>query len=232
MALGFNLRVPGIPIVRSLKGTISGILLAAASTMNGGVATRAGTTTAKAVGGPEASVIGTTGAVPGDWLVGICRRSLLGLLLVSGQPVILAVPEWPGISETVTNGNGAITLPLDALEHVFREVMNSLFMGVMSNDKPRLGAWVAVQELSIKYIFGTLNQIRTIVLVVIRVNVIQNDMVPKLAQLISALCVRAAAGIGWTHVSGEVSKNIAQRSFILFNLLTALCRGDLAEVLM
>jgi peptidoglycan/xylan/chitin deacetylase (PgdA/CDA1 family) len=50
--------------------------------------------------------------------------------------------------------NGAIALPLDALEHVLREVVDSLFMGVMSNDKPRLGSWVAVQELVIKDILG------------------------------------------------------------------------------
>lgn len=151
---------------------------------------------------------------------------------MGGHPAILAVPEWPGISETVTNGNGAIALSFDALEHMLREVMDSLFMGVMGNDKPRLGAWVAVQELVIKDILGPLNQIRTIVLVVVRVNVIQNDVVPKLAQVIPALCVGVAAGIWRPHVSRELSKDIAQRSFILFNLLIALCRSYLAEVLM
>lgn len=209
LTLGLNIRVPGVPVVRSLDGTISGILLATTSTMTGGIAARVITTTAKAIGRPKASIIGTTGAIPRDRLVAICRRSLLGFLLVSGHPVILAVPEWPGITETVTDSNGAIALPLNALEHVLREVVDSLFMGVMGNDKPRLGSWVAVQELVIKDILGPLNQIRTIVLVVIRVNVIQNDVVSTLAQLISALCVGAAAGIGRSHVSGEVSEDIA-----------------------
>lgn len=73
VALGFNLWVPGIPIVRGLNGTISGIFLTAFSTMTGGVAARVSTTTAKAIGRPKASVIGTAGAVPRDRLVGICR---------------------------------------------------------------------------------------------------------------------------------------------------------------
>lgn len=136
VTLGLDFRVPGIAIVRSLNGTISGILLTAASTMTGGVATRASTTTAKAIGRSKASVVGTTGPVPRDRLVGICRSSILGLLLLSGHPAILAVPEWPGITETVADGNGTIALPLDALEHVLCEVVDGLFMGVMGNDKP------------------------------------------------------------------------------------------------
>jgi hypothetical protein len=226
-----NLWIPCIAIGWGLDGTIPSILLTAGATMSSSVSTGIGASTTIAKARSHTSIVGTTGAVKSDGFVGISGGGLLGLLLMGGHPGILPVPEGAWVTETVTNSYGAIAESLHGLEHVFREIVDSLLVCIMSNDKPRLGVGVTGVNLMIEDILGPLDEVSTVILVVISVNIVQNDVVSKLAQFVSTVCVRTAAGIRRPHVGRETADDVSQSCFVLLQLLTALRWSDLAEIL-
>lgn len=180
----------------------------------------------------KTSIVRTARAIPRDWLVGIRRHGLLRLLFLSRHPGIFAIPKGPGIAKAVSNGDRPVAESLDSLEHVLREVVDCLLMGIMGDNEPGLGEWVTLEYLVIKNILGSLDQVRTIILVVICVNIIENNVVAKFTQMLSTFCVGGATGIGWPHVARELTKDVAYRSFILLHLFSALGGSDLAQILM
>jgi hypothetical protein len=200
-----NLWVPCIAIGWGLDCTIPGFLLTTDATMSGSVSTRISAPTAITKTRSHTSVVRATGAVERDGLVGISRSRLLWVLLGGGHPVIFPVPEWTRVMETVTNSDATIAESLHGLEHMLCEIVYSLLVCIMGNDKPRLGMWVASVNRMIKDVLGPLNKVWAIVLIVISVNIVQNDVVSKLAQFISTVCVRTAAGIWRTHVGRETA---------------------------
>jgi hypothetical protein len=217
-----NRWIPCIAIRWGLDCTISGILLTAGAAMSSSVSTGMGAPTTIAKARPHTSIVGTTGAVKRYGLVGISGGGLLGLLLVGGHPGILSVPEGAWVTETVTDSDAAIAKSLHGLEHVFREIVDSLFVCIMSNDKPRLDVWVTGVNLMIEDILGPLNEVWTVILVVISINIVQNDVISKLAHFVSTVCVRTAAGIRRPHVGRETADDVSQSRFVLLQLLTAL----------
>lgn len=195
------------------------------------VATGIFATAAETKGGSKTGIVGAARSVPGDRLVGICRCWLLGFFLLSGHAGVFAVPKGPRIAKAVSDSDCPVPQSLDGFEHVLCEVVDRLFMSIMGDDKPRLGERIALEYLVIENILGSLDQVGAVILVIVRIDIIENDVIAKFTELLSTFRIRGAAGVRWPHVAREVTKNISYGGFVLLHLLTALRGGDLAEIL-
>jgi hypothetical protein len=112
------------------------------------------------------------------------------------------------------------------------EVVDSLLMYIMGDDKPGLVLALVLIEVLIEYLFRALNGVWAVMAVVFGIDVVENDMVPEISHVTQAAGIRGAARIRGTHVGGEIAKNIPKCHFIPQKLSSTLDLGDLVEVLM
>lgn len=111
------------------------------------------------------------------------------------------------------------------------EVVDCLLVHVVSNNEPGLLGSFPWRQGSIKRILGDLNGARTIMTIVLRVDVIENDMVTHRTHVVQAARFGEAARVRWTHIGRNFPQNVAERSFILQDLLSPLLWCNFTEIL-
>ena len=128
--------VPCVAIRRCFNGAVSGILLAAWSTMTRSIPAGIPIAATQPKTRAKTSVILPAGAIGGDlFWVDLLRP----LTLVTGPSAVFAIPILAWILEAVTNGDGTVSKTFHRFQHVLSKVVDGLLVGIMCDDQPRMG---------------------------------------------------------------------------------------------
>ena len=146
--------------------------------------------------------------------------------------MVLTIPKLLGIIETLANGHSAVSTIRRNTQHVFSKIVDSLLMNVVRNDQPGFVGWLPRSQGVVEDVFGNLDGIGTVMAVVTRVEIVQNDMITELAQVFQTSGLRKTTRVRRTHVGREGTQNVPKSHFVLVDLFHALFVRDLAEILM
>lgn len=65
------------------------------------------------------------------------------------------------------------------------EIVDGLLMGIMGNDQPGVYLGICGIQESVKNVLGELNQVRTVVLPIVGVEIIQDDVISEIPKVLS-----------------------------------------------
>jgi len=145
---------------------------------------------------------------------------------------VFTVPVLLGVIETLADSHRMIATVPDFAQHMLREVVDGLLMDVVSDDQPGFVGGLPWIQGPVEDVLGDLDGFATVVGVVARVEIVQDNMVSELTQVIKTAGLGKAARVWRTHVSREAAENVTESHLVLQELVFALVVRDLAEILM